>query len=131
MFEVKSTFRYGIWLSRKQNSIPWIDKDYRYIDFFRQSYNHDDDPVRKEITLHGIRDAEIPMLKKSEASILFQNSDFNINMGVWFNDPDVEMDEIIWYNVLAIHMLIKTADKDLISTNEEFGTASCYAELHR
>ena len=71
------------------------------------------------------------MLKKSEASILFQNSDFSINMGVWFNDPDVEMDEIIWYNILAIHMLSKTADKDLISTNEEFGTASCYAELHR
>ena len=46
-------------------------------------------------------------------------------MGVWFNDPDVEMDEIIWYNILAIHMLSKTADKDLISTNEEFGTASC------
>ena len=44
---------------RKQNSIPWIDKDYRYIDFFRKSYNHDDDPVRKEITLHGIRDSEI------------------------------------------------------------------------
>ena len=43
---------------RQQSDIPWIDKDYRYIDFFRKSYNHDDEPVRKEITLHGIRDAE-------------------------------------------------------------------------
>ena len=72
------------------------------------------------------------LLKKSEGSVLFQNSNFDINMGVWFNDPDVEMDEIIWYNILAIQMLAAKFDEnDLISTNEEFGTASCYAELHR
>ena len=43
---------------KKQAGIPWIDKDYSYIDFFRKSYNYDDDPVTKEISLIGIRDAE-------------------------------------------------------------------------
>ena len=71
------------------------------------------------------------MLKQSEGSILFQSSDFNINMGVWFNDPDVEMDDIIWYNILALEIFASVPEKSLISTNEEFGTGSCYAELHR
>ena len=52
-------------------------------------------------------------------------------MGVWFNDPDVEMDDIIWYNILAFEMLASVPKKGLISRNVEFGTGSCYAELHR
>ena len=72
-------------------------------------------------------------MKKSNGSVLFQNSNFDINMGVWFNDPDVEMDEIIWYNVLAREIFKSDCilQEGLISKNEEFGTASCYAELHR
>ena len=54
-------------------------------------------------------------------------------MGVWFNDPDVEMDEIIWYNILATEIFKSDVllQEGLISKNEEFGTASCYAELLR
>ena len=44
---------------RKQTGIPWMDKDYSFIDYFRKSYNCDHDPVRNEITFHGIRDSEI------------------------------------------------------------------------
>ena len=44
---------------RKQTGIPWMDKDYSFIDFFRKSYNCDHDSERKEITFHGIRDSEI------------------------------------------------------------------------
>ena len=54
-------------------------------------------------------------------------------MGVCFNDPDIEMDEIIWYNILATEIFASDVllQDGLISKNEEFGTASCYAELHR
>ena len=44
---------------KKQAGIPWIDKDYSYIDFFRKSYNYDDNPVRKELSFNAIRDSEI------------------------------------------------------------------------
>ena len=53
-------------------------------------------------------------------------------MGVFFNDPDVDLDEIFWYNQLAgaIHdSLVKK--EGLISIDEELSTRSCYVELHR
>ena len=71
-------------------------------------------------------------------------------MGVLFNDPDVELDDIFWYNMLAIEMedsLIENeglvsvdsikvdnsahvSGKEL-STGKELKTYSCYVELHR
>ena len=39
-------------------------------------------------------------IKDTTCSVLFQNADGNINMGLWFNDPDVEFDDIYWYNCL-------------------------------
>ena len=75
---------------------------------------------------------DISSFKQSDHGILFQNSDGNINLGVWFNDPDVEMNDIIWYNILATDIFTSVLyDEGLISTNAEFETASCYAELHR
>ena len=53
-------------------------------------------------------------------------------MGVSFNDPDIEDGDVIWYNIVATEMynsIIK--NEGLISVNDEFGTASCYVELHR
>ena len=53
-------------------------------------------------------------------------------MGVWFNDPDIEMDEIFWYNILAQYIYNSTNDrKGLVSVDPDFGTQSCYVELHR
>ena len=43
---------------------------------------------------------DYPSLVKNGHGVLFQNSVGDINMGVWFNDPDVKMSDIIWYNVL-------------------------------
>ena len=64
--------------------------------------------------------------------VLFQNSDGNINLGVWFNDPDVEMYDIIWYNVLASEMYKSLyLNEGFISVDKKFETASCYVELHR
>ena len=74
----------------------------------------------------------LPLLKQGKYGVLFQNSAGNINMGVWFNDPDVEMNDIIWYNILAVEMLKSELQQEgLISMGEQFETISCYAELHR
>ena len=76
--------------------------------------------------------------------MFFQNAEGNINMGVLFNDPDVELDDIFWYNMLAIEMEDSMIEKEgLVSvdsinvgnTGEVSGkwlrTYSCYVELHR
>ena len=53
-------------------------------------------------------------------------------MGVWFDDPDIEMDDIYWYDILAreIEFSLKR-DEGFISIDQEFNTKSCYVELHR
>ena len=53
-------------------------------------------------------------------------------MGVFFNDPDVDLDEIFWYNELAIVIHFSLLrNEGLISVDEELNTRSCYVELHR
>ena len=61
-------------------------------------------------------------------------------MGVFFNDPDVELDDIYWYNALAIAMhdslvkqegFISVETIKLHNTDKELQTYSCYVELHR
>ena len=71
-------------------------------------------------------------LRRTSNRVLFQNAEYNINMGVWFNDPDVEMDDIYWYNLLAkeIHNT-KIKNPELISVDYKLGAASCYVEMHR
>ena len=44
-------------LRRKQMSIPWIDKDYSYIEVFRKAYNNSE--LFKMDYLNTLRDAEI------------------------------------------------------------------------
>ena len=89
-------------------------------------------------------------MKGSGHRVFFQNAEGNIHMGVLFNDPDIELDDIFWYNMLAIEMedsmlsnegLVtvgstrlhntgKVSGKEL-STGKELKTYSCYVELHR
>ena len=53
-------------------------------------------------------------------------------MGVFFNDPDVDLDEIFWYNQLADTIKESLQQNEgLISIDEELNTRSCYVELHR
>ena len=53
-------------------------------------------------------------------------------MGVWFNDPDVEMDDIFWYHVLTKAMHNSLAlNEGFVSNDDELGTMSCYVVLHR
>ena len=71
-------------------------------------------------------------MKGSNAGVLFQNADGDINMGVWFNDPDIEMDDIYWYNLLAMAIGDSFRENEgLISIDQEYKTKSCYVELHR
>ena len=71
-------------------------------------------------------------LKGSEHRVLFQNAEGNINMGILFDDPDVKLDDIFWYNELAkdINSSLQK-NEGLISVDKKFNTYSCYAELHR
>ena len=74
----------------------------------------------------------VPTLKGSKHRVFFQNAEGNINMGVFFNDPDVDLDEIFWYSHLgdiideSLHQ-----NEGLITVDEELKTRSCYVELHR
>ena len=71
-------------------------------------------------------------LKGSHDRVLFQNSEGNINMGVFFNDPDVDIYDIYWYNLLATVMEDSIdADEGLIVFDRKLNTLSCYVELHR
>ena len=75
---------------------------------------------------------DIAALRGTSNRVLFQNVEGNINMGVWFNDPDVEMEDICWYNLLAKTIYnTKVENPELISVDYKLGAISCYVELHR
>ena len=53
-------------------------------------------------------------------------------MGVSFSDPDLEIHDVVWYNLLSIEMRDSVIRNDgLISVDKELGTFSAYVELHR
>ena len=53
-------------------------------------------------------------------------------MGVWFDDPDIELEDIYWYNNLARQIEESLRNNDgFISVDREYKTKSCYVELHR
>ena len=71
-------------------------------------------------------------LEGSNHRVFFQNAEGNINMGVFFNDPDVKLGEIYWYNAMAKEISESLEkDEELIAVDEELETYSCYVELHR
>ena len=71
-------------------------------------------------------------MKGSEHRVLFQNADGNINMGVIFNDPDLDLNDIYWFIALG-HMMEKSLENNegLITVDRKLNTKSCYVELHR
>ena len=75
-------------------------------------------------------DKEVPKLKGTKHRVLFQNAEGNINMCIFFDDPDVDLDEIFWYNELAYNLSLQR-NEGLISIDEKLKTRSCYVELHR
>ena len=71
-------------------------------------------------------------MKGTHNRILFQNADGNINMGVMFNDPDIEIYEIAWFNLIAEEIEMSLfKNEGLISVDNNLGTQSCYVELQR
>ena len=75
---------------------------------------------------------DIAKLKGTNNRILFQNADGNINMGVLFNDPDIDLYDIFWVNTLAREMKDSLKrNEGLVTVDEEMNIQSCYVELHR
>ena len=71
-------------------------------------------------------------MKGTHNRILFQNADGNINMGVLFNDPDIEIYEIAWFSFIAKEIEWSIyKNEGLISVDHNLGTQSCYVELQR
>ena len=75
---------------------------------------------------------EIEALMGSKHRVLFQNADDTINMGVIFNDPDMELYDVYWYIVLA-ELMERSLKRNegLITVDRKLNTKSCYVELHR
>ena len=64
--------------------------------------------------------------------VLFQNAEGSINMGVWLDDPEIELRDIFWYNHLGLKINNSIANKEgLCSYDEIRHIKSCYVELHR
>ena len=71
-------------------------------------------------------------MKDTDNGVLFQNADGNINIGVWFNDPDITLEDLCWYNNLALKICyLLDKNEELISLDNKLKIKSCYAELHR
>ena len=80
-------------------------------------------------------------LKGSHHRVLFQNASGTINMIQHFDDPNLELDEIAWFHILAECMmhthkyvqgsqrLIKLKKGRNLTDEDEY--MSCYVELHR
>ena len=78
---------------------------------------------------------EIMEMRDTNDRVLFQNAEGNINMGVFFNDPNHEMSDLCWYNILAKQLedvwMDKEENGELVSYDQKRNTLSCYVELHR
>ena len=71
-------------------------------------------------------------MKGTNDRVLFQSADGCINMGVCFNDPDVEIYDIFWLHEIAREIACASYDnKELFSTDQKLLTKSCYVELQR
>lgn len=71
-------------------------------------------------------------LKGTDHRFLFQNADGSINMGVCYNDPDIEYYDILWLNYIAQQIeLFLNKNDGFISFDKELQTRSCYIELQR
>ena len=73
---------------------------------------------------------EVMEMRDTNDRVLFQNAEGNINMGVMFNDPNVEVSDLCWYNLLA-EQLQRMENGELVSRDKKRNTLSCYVELHR
>ena len=71
-------------------------------------------------------------MKGQEHRVLFQNAEGTINMGIWFDDPEIELNDIFWYNHLGIMINHSLANNEgLCSFDGKRNILTCYVELHR
>ena len=71
-------------------------------------------------------------MKNTTDRVLLQNAGGNINMGLWFNDPDIDIYDICLFNTISTAMEKSLRRKEgLICVDKDLNTKSCYVELHR
>ena len=71
-------------------------------------------------------------MKGKNDRVLFQSADGSINMGVCFNDPDVEIYNIFWLHEVAKEIARASYENnELISIDRILQTVSFYVELQR
>ena len=74
----------------------------------------------------------IAAMKDSRHRVLFQNADNTINMGLCFNNKNIEDYDLFWFSILATVMNNAMArNEGLVCVDKELKIKSCYAELHR
>ena len=74
----------------------------------------------------------IAAMKDSRHRVLFQNADNTINMGLCFNNENIEDYDLFWFSILATVMNNALGrNEGLVCVDEELNIKSCYAELHR
>ena len=85
--------------------------------------------------INSVTADDIRELRSSIHRVLFQSADGTINMGLHFDQPEVEMEQIIWFNILADEMDTSLEKKEgLVSICDDPSTMwsmSCYVEMHR
>ena len=47
-----------MWLSLRQEKIPWANKDYTYIDMYKKAYENETDPEKKQDLFYILRSSE-------------------------------------------------------------------------
>ena len=70
-------------------------------------------------------------MKGTNDRALFQSADGSINMGVCFNDPDVEIYDIFLLHEIAREIARSYENEELISIDQELQIRSYYVELQR
>ena len=97
------------------------------VELYKVSFSFYDDRI-----FGGLSPTQLLDMKGSNHRVLFQNDEDNINMGVIFTDPDLELHDLYWYVVLG-QMVGESLAKNegLITVDRKMNTKSCYVELLR
>ena len=80
----------GYGLEQRQENIPWSEKDYTYIEYYRKAYENEDgerNPMEKDLYLYCFREAEVNRY-------YFTGSLWQINHLIQFDSkPNLELKE--------------------------------------
>ena len=81
---------YGLWWYTSQHFVPWSEKNFGYLDYYRKGYENETDPAAK--------DAALACLQQQEARRDFHTASMKqINHLIQFDpEPNTELREARW-----------------------------------